>query len=136
MLTKDECIWGPCVTAMWCTGMMIFSQIIRVLEHCLASDECHPGLLHFYIHALEMSPAPEVILDRVLVEHLSIKMFLRIENKIAIADFFLVLISLREICCRKHWRVPKFCRICIPILGTSATCHLTFLFWLGTTNSQ
>lgn len=41
-------------------------EIVAVLEHALRLSnergEAHPGALHFYVHAMEMSPHPEVAL--------------------------------------------------------------------------
>lgn len=35
------------------------TEIVRVLEAALAAHPLHPALLHFHIHAIEMSPQPE-----------------------------------------------------------------------------
>ncbi|MDP6962972.1 MAG: hypothetical protein QGF46_02280, partial [Planctomycetota bacterium] len=35
------------------------NKIIEVLEHALKQNPLHPGANHFYIHAVEASPAPE-----------------------------------------------------------------------------
>ncbi len=34
-------------------------EVVEVLEKALKTDPNHPGLCHFYIHAMELSPTPE-----------------------------------------------------------------------------
>ncbi len=40
------------------------AEVYKILEHGLVlSKQLHPGILHFYIHAVEMSPTPEDALE-------------------------------------------------------------------------
>jgi tetratricopeptide (TPR) repeat protein len=70
----------PCVGCMYAESLMNYSPwklwdlnsgepkpyavtARSVLEACLARAPLHPGLLHFYIHLMEMSPWPHLALE-------------------------------------------------------------------------